>query len=65
MLKIIDLMNRFILILINLFLFIFSINIYISFLIFKNKVWNDEFVPTIGVDFKIKNLNIINKNIKL
>ena len=35
------------------------------FLRFVDKIWNDAFVPTIGVDFKIKTLNINNKNIKL
>ena len=35
------------------------------FLRFVDKLWNDAFVPTIGVDFKIKTLNINNKNIKL
>ena len=35
------------------------------FLRFVDKIWNDAFVPTIGVDFKIKTLNIDNKNVKL
>ena len=35
------------------------------FLRFVDKIWNDAFVPTIGVDFKTKTLNINNKNIKL
>ena len=35
------------------------------FLRFVDNIWNDAFVPTIGVDFKIKTLNINYKNVKL
>ena len=35
------------------------------FLRFVDDVWNDVFVPTIGVDFKIKTLKINEKNVKL
>ena len=35
------------------------------FLRFVDNIWNDVFVPTIGVDFKIKTLNIDNKNVKI
>ena len=32
---------------------------------YVDSVWNDAFVPTIGVDFKVKTLNINNKNVKM
>ena len=32
---------------------------------YVDQVWNDVFVPTIGVDFKVKSLEIENKSIKL
>ena len=35
------------------------------FLRFVDDIWNDTFVPTIGVDFKIKTFNIDNKKIKM
>ena len=35
------------------------------FLRFVDDIWNDVFVPTIGVDFKIKTLKINEKNVKL
>ena len=35
------------------------------FLRFVDDIWNDTFVPTIGVDFKIKTLEIDGKNIKM
>ena len=35
------------------------------FLRFVDDIWNDTFVPTIGVDFKIKNLEIDEKKIKM
>ena len=35
------------------------------FLRFIDDIWNDTFVPTIGVDFKIKTFNIDNKKIKM
>ena len=35
------------------------------FLRFVDDVWNDVFVPTIGVDFKIKTLKINEQNVKL
>ncbi len=35
------------------------------FLRFVDDIWNDTFVPTIGVDFKIKTLEIDNKKIKM
>ena len=34
------------------------------FLSFMDKSWNETFVPTIGVDFKIKTINVNNMNIK-
>ena len=34
------------------------------FLRFVDDIWNDTFVPTIGVDFKIKTLDIDSKKIK-
>ena len=35
------------------------------FLRFVDDIWNDTFVPTIGVDFKIKTFNIDEKKIKM
>ena len=35
------------------------------FLRFVDDIWNDTFVPTIGVDFKIKTLEIYQKKIKM
>ena len=35
------------------------------FLRFVDDIWNDTFVPTIGVDFKIKTFNIDSKKIKM
>ena len=35
------------------------------FLRFVDDIWNDTFVPTIGVDFKIKTFNIDDKKIKM
>jgi len=35
------------------------------FLRFVSDIWNDTFVPTIGVDFKIKTLEIDSKKIKM
>ena len=35
------------------------------FLRFVDDIWNDTFVPTIGVDFKIKTFDIDNKKIKM
>jgi Ras-related protein Rab-1A len=35
------------------------------FLRFVDDIWNDTFVPTIGVDFKIKTLEIDSKKIKM
>ena len=35
------------------------------FLRFVDDVWNDTFVPTIGVDFKIKTLEIDSKKVKM
>ena len=35
------------------------------FLRFVDDIWNDTFVPTIGVDFKIKTLDIDQKNVKM
>ena len=35
------------------------------FLRFIDDIWNDTFVPTIGVDFKIKTFNIDEKKIKM
>ena len=35
------------------------------FLRFVDDIWNDTFVPTIGVDFKIKSFNIDEKKIKM
>ena len=35
------------------------------FLRFFDDIWNDTFVPTIGVDFKIKTFNIDEKKIKM
>ena len=35
------------------------------FLRFVDDIWNDTFVPTIGVDFKIKTLEIDQKKVKL
>ena len=35
------------------------------FLRFVDDIWNDTFVPTIGVDFKIKTLEIDDKKIKM
>ena len=35
------------------------------FLRFVDDIWNDTFVPTIGVDFKIKTFEIDNKKIKM
>ena len=35
------------------------------FLRFVDNIWNDTFVPTIGVDFKIKTLEIDKKKIKM
>ena len=35
------------------------------FLRFVDDIWNDTFVPTIGVDFKIKTLEIDRKKVKL
>ena len=32
---------------------------------FVDSVWNDAFVPTIGVDFKVKTLEINNKKVKM
>ena len=32
---------------------------------YVDQIWNDVFVPTIGVDFKVKSLEIENKSIKL
>ena len=32
---------------------------------YVDSVWNDAFVPTIGVDFKVKTLNINDKKIKM
>ena len=32
---------------------------------YVDQIWNDVFVPTIGVDFKVKSLEIKNKSIKL
>ena len=32
---------------------------------FVDSVWNDGFVPTIGVDFKVKTLEINNKKVKM
>ena len=32
---------------------------------FVDNQWNDLFVPTIGVDFKIRTMEIDNKNVKL
>ena len=32
---------------------------------FVDSVWNDAFVPTIGVDFKVKTLEINNKRVKM
>ena len=32
---------------------------------YVEQIWNDVFVPTIGVDFKLKSLEIKNKSIKL
>ena len=32
---------------------------------FVDKVWNDSFVPTIGVDFKVKTIDIGDKRIKM
>ena len=32
---------------------------------YVDQIWNDVFVPTIGVDFKLKSLEIKNKSIKL
>ena len=35
------------------------------FLRYVDEIWKDNFVPTIGVDFKIKSIKIDNKTIKL
>ena len=35
------------------------------FLRFVDDIWNDTFVPTIGVDFKIKTFDIDEKKIKM
>ena len=35
------------------------------FLRYIDDIWNDTFVPTIGVDFKIKSLELDNKLVKL
>ena len=35
------------------------------FLRFVDEIWKENFVPTIGVDFKIKSIKIDNKTIKL
>ena len=32
---------------------------------YVDQIWNDVFVPTIGVDFKVKSLEVENKSIKL
>ncbi len=32
---------------------------------YVDQIWNEVFVPTIGVDFKVKTLEIDNKNIKM
>ena len=32
---------------------------------FVDSVWNDAFIPTIGVDFKVKTLEINNKRVKM
>ena len=32
---------------------------------YVDQIWNDVFIPTIGVDFKVKSLEIENKSIKL
>ena len=32
---------------------------------YVDQIWNDVFVPTIGVDFKVKSLEVDNKSIKL
>ncbi len=32
---------------------------------YVDQVWNDAFVPTIGVDFKVKTLNINDKKVKM
>ncbi len=32
---------------------------------FVDSVWNDAFIPTIGVDFKVKTLEINNKKVKM
>ena len=32
------------------------------FLRFVDNIWNDQFVPTIGVDFMLKNIEIDKKN---
>ena len=32
---------------------------------YVDQVWSDNFVPTIGVDFKVKTLELDNKNIKM
>ena len=32
---------------------------------FVDSVWNDAFTPTIGVDFKVKTLEINNKRVKM
>ena len=32
---------------------------------YVDQVWSDTFVPTIGVDFKVKTLEIENKQIKM
>ena len=36
-----------------------------SILRYVDQIWNDVFVATIGVDFKLKSLEIKNKSIKL
>jgi GTPase SAR1 family protein len=37
----------------------------LNFLVFQDDVFNDNFMPTIGVDFKIRTIDVDGKTIKL